>query len=505
MSNIVVGKQGSIIQGRFGPGGVRAPLPFGTAPQHPGAGGNALQLPKGFPRSQSNGQPLSVITRAKLERFFEADFSDVRVHIGMEALSIGATAFTMDSRIYFAPGHYNPNTTDGLALLGHELTHVLQQRAGLVSNPFGQGLAVVVNPDLEAEADRLGLRAAQFRPWLGKGTREKPGDGASVSLLAPSWLDGASGAPLEGREVPGTPRVIQRFLDSKYDPAGQTSNDKHAQCADFARIVSKLVDQAYAELLTGSIADWKGAKIATFLDLLYRDSPVAKTHAANAIEERVYALMKERVMPLPWTPQISDAMGSVSRPDIVVEVARNAFGLVTQEALIDITSERGHILRKAGGWFTSTRYVYIAEAYFDSITTADVANIKKAIACNGISLDDARRLKEESDARREELKQETAKKTLFARAMFNKAGNFSTFAKKHFAGKKSHASKFLLLNHVKRKGMYVYKGRRKLSPEAQAARIKKAREANKLKKQEEALRKKVVPEKIKKKSPFKKP
>ena len=45
-------------------------------------------------------------------------------------------------------------------MLGHELTHVLQQRAGRVRNPMGTGVAVVQDPALEAEAERMGLRAA---------------------------------------------------------------------------------------------------------------------------------------------------------------------------------------------------------------------------------------------------------------------------------------------------------------------------------------------------------
>ena len=48
----------------------------------------------------------------------------------------------------------------GQQLLGHELTHVLQQRAGRVSNPFGSGTAVVQDHALEAEADRMGMKAA---------------------------------------------------------------------------------------------------------------------------------------------------------------------------------------------------------------------------------------------------------------------------------------------------------------------------------------------------------
>jgi Domain of unknown function (DUF4157) len=77
-----------------------------------------------------------------------------------QAERIGAIAFTLGSDIYFAPGRFQPDTVHGQQLLGHELAHVVQQRAGRVRNPLGSGIAVVQDHALEAEADRLGHRAA---------------------------------------------------------------------------------------------------------------------------------------------------------------------------------------------------------------------------------------------------------------------------------------------------------------------------------------------------------
>jgi hypothetical protein len=99
---------------------------------------------------------LPPTVRRKMEHFFGEDLSDVRVHVGPEAPAIGALAFTMGSDIYFAPGQYDPITPRGQELLGHELTHVLQQREGRVHNPIGDQAAVVHDPSLEDEADRMG-------------------------------------------------------------------------------------------------------------------------------------------------------------------------------------------------------------------------------------------------------------------------------------------------------------------------------------------------------------
>lgn len=128
-----------------------------TIQRKAGPGVEAFRVPL---RQKSGGLPLPDDVRAKMETAFSADFSDVRVHIGHEALSLGAIAYTWGTNIHFAPGQYNPNTIQGQKLLGHELWHVVQQRSGRVSNPFGGGVAVVQDHALEAEADRMGIKAA---------------------------------------------------------------------------------------------------------------------------------------------------------------------------------------------------------------------------------------------------------------------------------------------------------------------------------------------------------
>lgn len=127
---------------------------------------SAIQLKPGVEafqvnlRPSSGGLPLPRDVQAKMEKALNANFSDVRVHVGPDAAAIGAVAFTWGTNIHFAPGQYNPHTPQGQFLLGHELAHVVQQRAGRVLNPFGGGVAVVQDHALEAEADRLGRMAA---------------------------------------------------------------------------------------------------------------------------------------------------------------------------------------------------------------------------------------------------------------------------------------------------------------------------------------------------------
>lgn len=106
------------------------------------------------------GMPLPPELRARAEGLFGEDLSDVRVFISPSAPRMGAIAFTSGSEIHVAPGSYDPTTPEGVQLLGHELAHVVQQRRGLVRNPYGYGVAVVRDEGLEAEAERMG-RALQ--------------------------------------------------------------------------------------------------------------------------------------------------------------------------------------------------------------------------------------------------------------------------------------------------------------------------------------------------------
>ena len=102
------------------------------------------------------GSHLPVELRSRMERAFGTDLSEVRVHVGSRAAGVAALAFTQGSDIHFRPGEYRPDTPFGQALIGHELTHVVQQRSGRV--PGGSG--VHEDAALEREAHEAGLRAA---------------------------------------------------------------------------------------------------------------------------------------------------------------------------------------------------------------------------------------------------------------------------------------------------------------------------------------------------------
>jgi outer membrane protein OmpA-like peptidoglycan-associated protein len=86
------------------------------------------------------------------------DFSHVRVHtngVAAEATrALHANAFTVGSHVVFSAGQYAPATSEGRALLAHELTHVVQQHDAAAN----EGTAIGTHErDYEQEAERVAL------------------------------------------------------------------------------------------------------------------------------------------------------------------------------------------------------------------------------------------------------------------------------------------------------------------------------------------------------------
>jgi hypothetical protein len=82
----------------------------------------------------NSGAPFPQQARNYFEPRFGYDFSKVRIHTdtaaAQSARSINALAYTTSNNIVFNSGQYDPQTNAGKKLLGHELTHVIQQRQG---------------------------------------------------------------------------------------------------------------------------------------------------------------------------------------------------------------------------------------------------------------------------------------------------------------------------------------------------------------------------------------
>ncbi len=156
-------------------------MPLQRKSNGPGAGSQA-----DLPQPPGSGSPMPGDVRDKMESSFGADFSGVRLHESPQADDVSAVAYTQGQDIVFSPGAYQPASSQGQQLLGHELTHVVQQTNGRVAEPNAGGAPINADPGLEAEADQQGERAAR-------------GDSASVA--------GAS----RGVQKKARGRVIQRW------------------------------------------------------------------------------------------------------------------------------------------------------------------------------------------------------------------------------------------------------------------------------------------------------
>lgn len=85
----------------------------------------------------SGGHSLPQKSKAFFEPRFGQDFSQVKIHTSDHAErlagAINARAFTYGNHIVFGRGEFQPDTDSGKRLMGHELTHVVQQ-AGMTDN-----------------------------------------------------------------------------------------------------------------------------------------------------------------------------------------------------------------------------------------------------------------------------------------------------------------------------------------------------------------------------------
>ena len=104
--------------------------------------------------ARGRGSALDAQVRDRVGAALDDPLTDVRVHTDERAdalaRSVSALAFTTGADVFFAHGEYRPSTSNGEALLAHELTHVVQQRGSPTTGPL-----TVTDPGgaLEAEAE----------------------------------------------------------------------------------------------------------------------------------------------------------------------------------------------------------------------------------------------------------------------------------------------------------------------------------------------------------------
>lgn len=145
-----------------------------------GAGAGPLdpEIGAAIDTERGGGSPLPDSVSADLGSQFGVDFGAVRVHTDEQAdvlsRSVQAAAFTTGTDIFFSRGSYDPGSPAGRELLAHELTHVVQQSAGL----GGEGR--VSHPDDGAE-----VQARQVARMVAGASSTAVGNQALARLLSP--------------------------------------------------------------------------------------------------------------------------------------------------------------------------------------------------------------------------------------------------------------------------------------------------------------------------------
>jgi hypothetical protein len=189
------------------------------------------------------GKPLDSDTRAYMEPRFGFDFSKVRIHADDRAAeaasSINARAFTSNRNIVFGAGEFAPHMESGRRLVAHELTHVVQQRAG-VHLQDGMGQAGDV---FETHADSVAKLVADG----------KPAGPLLDAYQSATTVDRAIGATIQrqeaGKETEKTPgerraAAAKELVDKlraahatyKQEPKGRDwNNNKISDCTKFVQ------------------------------------------------------------------------------------------------------------------------------------------------------------------------------------------------------------------------------------------------------------------------------
>ncbi len=196
------------------------------------------------------GAPLGPQTRAVMEDRFGQNFDEVRIHSDGEAADaargIHAHAFTTGRDIYFGHGRYEPHSIAGQKLLAHELTHVLQQRRGVVQ-PGLKSLNATAHDDVfEREAEHVERHfdrhehgiAAPVEAQGHARDHSAPSDGRSVQRKCAcggtcSKCSGqpAASVPQEVRKAPVTQEKTRRVQQEGPEQSVAASKTIQRKCA----------------------------------------------------------------------------------------------------------------------------------------------------------------------------------------------------------------------------------------------------------------------------------
>ncbi len=150
-----------------------------------------------FGLSSKVGESLGIATRGLMETFFGRDLKDVRIHRGQEAedasCQLASRAFTLGRHIFGPRQNLDDSTREGLGLLAHELTHVIQQtrpnklpQRQTVHRGNDLSPAIATPPASHSNAEKVLLAPARSSPETSASPRREAQAKASEQLAIKS-------------------------------------------------------------------------------------------------------------------------------------------------------------------------------------------------------------------------------------------------------------------------------------------------------------------------------
>ena len=161
-------------------------------------------------------QNLAPSIAAKMSQAFGIDLTGMQVYRSDAMVGTGMHGMAQGNKVVLS-SDVDLNTTEGQAVLGHELSHINAQRQGIGTGHSG----LYDNAALEHQADVEGMRAAHGRPIYSSGMEYSDGMKYGLGMrgvegLAPmsSGLGAAAAAPMQADKSFG-PEAARKKLNAR--------------------------------------------------------------------------------------------------------------------------------------------------------------------------------------------------------------------------------------------------------------------------------------------------
>jgi len=229
--------------------------------------------------SKAGGSPLPDEVQSFMEPRFGANFSQVRVHTGGDAVQmnqeLSAQAFTHGSHIYYGAG----KTPAKDKLTGHELTHVIQQtgslqRKGTVDNSVSNSLTSSSVPTTESilQTQGLGVRGQGIQYKENSSAKDNNSAQLSIQTISKQKV-------MRNLALDSTVQICRRVLTTRKVQVSQGGlrvvlalkplNTETPDCHnhDFGVTLTKSVDLWFDDEIATCTADTGGTRSFSFKDL----------------------------------------------------------------------------------------------------------------------------------------------------------------------------------------------------------------------------------------------